>query len=441
MKKMNLKIKLTSFVNFIVFFLFLYGFKLNFIPVNSSKLSVLLLVSFTFVLISTGLHNRLILKRSVFFSAALVLSLFLISFLYPVFHKTYDFNVPYFYFIMLSEALFGAYLLWFVFFRRKTEKEFLDNLLIVLVFQSIIIAMMLFFPAFRDLIFSVTPSENLEDMNDRYGGFRGLGLSGSVTYDLAIVQSFGLIVISYLSVRYRVSSLYYVLAWLLLLLSVLVSGRTGWIGVFFSLSFFILFLNRKSVVTTISRLFFIALLLLSALYMYIYFFQYWIIEFFTLTIAPYAFELFINIFQGDGATTKSTEKLESMYFWVGENTFFWGDGFWEKSDGEGYYGETDAGIMRHLLFYGIIPSALLIFVYSYFFYSILDYSKSIVFRYFVFVVFAYVMLAHLKGNFLIGSPMGIKFIMLMLVFYVHNKIPHRNCLVPSYQDSRFSEGN
>ena len=417
MRKINAKTKVLKFVELLILFLFIYGFKLNTLPVNTSKIAVLLLLSIAVVLLSLNSNGRFFINKKIGFSIVLILLLFFVSLVFSVFHETYDFNVPYFYFILGTEAFLGAFLFFYVFLKNKSEKEFLDEILLILVFQSVIIAAMLFFSNFRDLIFSLTPSENLEDMNERYGGFRGLGLSGSVTYDLAIVQSFGLMIISYLNVKYKVNNFCYVLGWFILFLSVLVTGRTGWVGIFFSLSFLVVFGNRKFVWLSVFRIFFIASLIFSVLFTYIYFYQYWIIEYFSLTIAPYAFELFINFFQGDGVTTKSTEKLEEMYFWVGENTFLFGDGLWEKKIGGGYYGETDAGLMRHLLYYGFLPSMLLVFSYSYFFYSILKYSRSVVFRYFICLIFIYVMLAHFKGNFLIGSPMGVKFVMLMLVFY------------------------
>lgn len=54
----------------------------------------------------------------------------------------------------------------------------------------------------------------------------------------------------------------------------------------------------------------------------------------------------------------STDKLTNeMYFMPEDWTFIFGDGFYTNNDGS-YYMHTDAGVLRHILFYGILGELL-----------------------------------------------------------------------------------
>lgn len=58
----------------------------------------------------------------------------------------------------------------------------------------------------------------------------------------------------------------------------------------------------------------------------------------------------------------SSDIMMSMYFLPDENTLLIGDGKFQEDDGH-YYMHTDVGIMRHMLFYGIIGQSMGYLIY------------------------------------------------------------------------------
>ena len=102
--------------------------------------------------------------------------------------------------------------------------------------------------------------------------------------------------------------------------------------------------------------------------------------------------MFFNFFENGSIGTSSSEVLQTMYFQVSEKTFFLGDGYWINPNGFGYYMGTDAGYMRHILYYGLFPSLFLYLLYIYGFYKIACfYQKHLIInylsQYFVYTIF------------------------------------------------------
>lgn len=76
-------------------------------------------------------------------------------------------------------------------------------------------------------------------------------------------------------------------------------------------------------------------------------------------IYRWSFEPLLNYLSGKGLSSGSTDSLFNMYK-IGKpslQTFWFGDGFYTNYDG-GYYKYVDPGILRFILFWGIIPSIL-----------------------------------------------------------------------------------
>lgn len=66
----------------------------------------------------------------------------------------------------------------------------------------------------------------------------------------------------------------------------------------------------------------------------------------------WAAELLINLTEGKGTEVSSLSKLQDMYFMPSIQTILFGDGRYSGA-GEGYYMNTDAGLMRGILYFGI----------------------------------------------------------------------------------------
>lgn len=78
-------------------------------------------------------------------------------------------------------------------------------------------------------------------------------------------------------------------------------------------------------------------------------------------IYSWAFEPFLNYLSGRGFSSTSSDTLYTMYFMPSLKTMFLGDGYYTDPSGIGYYMSTDSGILRLILYWGIIPTLVLYF--------------------------------------------------------------------------------
>jgi len=401
-------------------FLFVFGFSITFLPINSSKIVLLFLVSMFILQVASNKQPSLKINRVVVYMASFLSIMFAISLLYVLAHQTMDFSIPYAYFIFLVEALLGSYLLYSLFLKNYSFEEILHILIVVSLLQALIIIGMFTLEPFRDFIFAIAGSK--DDLMERYGGFRGFGLAGSVTYDLAVFLSIGMIFITYLVSQSPKNRIFYLVSWVVIFVAVLMTGRTGWIGAFLSiLILFINIKNKNSLKSLIYIVFSIILVVLSILNILYYYFPE-VYETLFVSVVPYAFEMFINLYETGSMSTRSSNHLQTMYFDVAEKTYLLGDGYWANPNGFGYYMGTDAGYMRHMLFYGIFPS---LFLYMFYLFAFFKMSYSVKHTFNNLLLFTmlcgYYFLTHYKGDFLTGSSMNIKLFSILLVYLVVSK--------------------
>jgi hypothetical protein len=203
----------------------------------------------------------------------------------------------------------------------------------------------------------------------------------------------------------------------------LFSGRTGWLGVAIASSLY-LYLNNLYLYLLTIRGFIFKIIPISVLFAatYSYFLGPETIRVITERLIPFAFEIFINLFERGELTASSLEATQEMYFPVSESTFWFGDGRWSSLPGKsyGYYMHTDAGYMRQMLFYGVVMSVLFYSVYLVMLaHDYLYHAKAEVkgLNLVLGVLVAYFFVVHWKGAFLDGSNMNTK-----IVFVIHSII-------------------
>ncbi|MDC7771442.1 hypothetical protein POL88_21120 [Priestia megaterium] len=297
------------------------------------------------------------------------------------------------------------------------------KLLIHVIFlQAILVILMLIFPEFKDFSFSILQDDRTS-LSERYAGFRGLGYATSVTYDFSVIQSVGLLLLcaQITKIKSKKQILVSIVMFFSILVSVLVSGRTGWIGIIMAI--FLLAIQLCSSKKALQN--FLKLILISAIIIPIFSFGYMSFAPSSLKnsvsndIIPFAFEMFINLKENGNLETDSSDVLKTMYFNIDLQTFLFGDGYYvDPSDSSKYYRETDAGIMREILYYGILGSLIFYFLYIYIFVTLMvKFKRRKLNTYFVlaFLMFVYYFLVQIKGDFLLGSNMGIKVLLLIYV--------------------------
>ena len=405
-------------------FLFIYNIPFSFLPTATAKLALLFAVAFLFVK-----HNkryvRELLDSTVLAPFLLVLPLMAYALLSNIYNHTTDFTFAYTYFLFLFEYLIGA-LVVVALIAAKSDPQgridcFLKLFVAICVIQSILIFLMLFNVPFREFSFSIINSPEREEVNARYGGFRGLGYAASVTYDFAVLQSMALMFIPYLIVQAKSMKkiILLILSYFIIVGGVLVSGRTGLLGVFLSvclMAYHSLDWSSNSVLLSKNFLrssYFYLFILAFLAFSYFFFLDETIRLYLEEFVFPYAFELFINLFETGSAATRSTDNLSTMYFPIEWDTFFWGDGYYNNPYGAGFYRETDAGYMRQVLFYGVFGSLLLYLFYIALAGKILNHRLKRDYRIIFLSLILYLFIVQYKGDILMGSSFCIKIIFIL----------------------------
>lgn len=127
----------------------------------------------------------------------------------------------------------------------------------------------------------------------------------------------------------------------------------------------------------------------------------------------WAFEIFINLFSGEGLSSDSTDVMYSMYRFP-ENTSTWlfGDGRFYTADGH-YYMRTDIGFIRLIFFWGL-PCTILYYLYQLYFAKIIyRKSKEVCLKPFLLCFTLFVYLCNMKGYI-----SGDYFLLILLVFTI-----------------------
>ncbi|HDY7589854.1 hypothetical protein [Vibrio vulnificus] len=295
--------------------------------------------------------------------------------------------------------------------------------------QSLIIVFSFFIEPMREFFFSINKFEStLRDLYKRYGGFRGLGFSGAVTFDLATFLSVSFIIVQiYSSYRIEFGKRFLIYVTLpFAFLAICITGRTGFVGILLSLVLF-LFLSLKQgkyirVWYLIFGVFFVSTISINI-------FNVFKSDYPQLEKAyDYAFEIVENKVSGEGVQTDSTNRLlEMLDVDISDATYLSGDGYWLNSaNPEQYYMNVDAGYKRHLLYYGF-PMTFLVFsvfyatflYFSYKAYKIKNDTNLFMILISIIVLFAMV---QIKGDFIFGSAMNMKLLFLVLIYpYFANK--------------------
>lgn len=411
----SILMKLSLFVQTSMLFLFVFGVPFSFVSINSSKILIILLL----LLFPFWGSFRFLVHTSTFVISVFSFLLFMciLSCAYTIFHGTLDFSVGYSYLIYAVEDFLGALLFISIFSCFSNIDNLISGIYRICVLQAIIIILMLVNDSFRDFIFAITDTSATE-LFERYDGFRGTGLAGSLTYDLSVFLSVGFIFGIYLYISNISGVFYSAVTLILIFVSVLVTGRTGLIGVFFGLLF--LFHGAYRFPIRILKLLLISLFVFVAVIIFILSIDHSLHVLIYEKILPYAFE-FAYSTNSTGLSTESSDELQKMYFSISQVTFWIGDGFWFNPSNGTYYQNTDAGYMRHILFYGIFPSVLLYCFYAYLFIHVIRFNQQLSRKLMYLLLFLLFFIVHYKGDFLLGSPMNIKIFCLLILAEMINE--------------------
>lgn len=408
-------------INITLLFLFIYSFPLGGI-LNSSHLSMLLML-----LIAIMSKKILIFFKFIILSyLSIFTSLFLLLFLaYSILNTTlldqYDYtilktivnNLISYFFCILFVAIFISSNL------NKKNLLSLDLLFINILFiQSVIIIIMLVSPDIRNLIQSYIRSDEELRRMAAYDGVRGLGLSGSIAFGLAITMGFlSLILMKWISENKSTSIFFKFILFLIAFIASLSAGRTAILGYLLGCTFF---LSRKIKINSLMRflLSIIYALVIITLFIYLIDSNEYLNKIANRYI-NYAFQPILNFINTGSFSVSSLNTLNNMYFFPEKtSTWFIGDGKYTSDDGF-YYKNTDSGYMRFLLFFGLIGSFIPYLGFFVFCFFVINKSKES--RLFFSLAIIMGLIFHYKAEVIFFNVAYMKIIYIYGFYYIYKQ--------------------
>lgn len=392
----------------LLFLLYIYTIKYVFLPIDSSKLVWIIMVSMSFFVYLFNAKYRFF-CNSLFYSFKSTFVLFLFSILLiflSLFNDSSSLTIPYYAAIYAIDFVPVAVFFCYLCYTSKISP--LKLIIFVGLIQSISIFLMIILPQVKDIYGSlVSVSSSILE----YYSYRFVGLTGFANYTVGTTQIMILCIgINECIKNSRITKLecFY---FSLIFLSALFSSRSSMVvlAVFILIQFFIL-LNKKYLYTRLFPVFIVAAIVTA-------FGVYSIVSNQALLdnsfILRWALEPIINYVNSGDFSTNSSDTLSSFYFYPGDNTFYFGDWKYVNNDGS-YYHHVDAGYMRVMLFMGIIFSSVYYIIWINMNFSIMNNLRCRNTKAFVIFFIITMFVLHYKGNAFVDASSMIR----LYIFYV-----------------------
>ena len=258
-----------------------------------------------------------------------------------IIHSTYDLSYTKIIVGNIVQLFCGILITYYMYDRLKIDFLGIMKLIILAyVLQSIIQLIASFSPQLASFILHFSKAN---DLHEGSAGVRGLALSASTGWNLAL--SYGVVGILY-SCFYLIKKCdcKSIIVLVQLIFGCFFAGRTGLVGVLIGLCYLILSghpLRLFKIIWHITIIFILVVVFVCTLFP-----SY--VEYSVSSLLPFALEPIINLFEGSGLSSRSTEELIDMWNRaMNISEFFIGTGNFTAPDGA-YYLHTDVGILRNL---------------------------------------------------------------------------------------------
>lgn len=239
---------------------------------------------------------------------------------------------------------------------KDREIEIIKYIVYAGIINALFIIVMFLFAGFREFYISLLSSVDLlhvkgEDALDGLYAMRLIGLTGSATYGMAVIQ----VVMAFLFVYYIKSTrnyflLRHYLGLLLIMISAVLAGRTAFVGFIFLFIYMYMVLCKKDLIkffVTCLVLFIIFMLLAKSILpaQFYDFFEQWVLQIFV-----------------DNKSIGSVDENKAMLLAYSASDFsLFGDFKWHANElRNSYYMGTDIGWYRFVFAFGLIGTFLFI---------------------------------------------------------------------------------
>ena len=383
----------------IAVFLFIYGLKPGFLPLNSSKLVVIIFLLINILL--PPLRNSNTSTSNLLKYILLYLSFIWISLLSDFINQTYEYKLTYILFLSIVEYLLGAFLIGVTVTRYFDRHQYLFIISTAIFLQAIFILV-----SFNSIEFRAFVDSILKESGNTIHGLtnrRVRGFSHSASSGLSLIQSCGVMVSIYLIASvYKVRNVIILSVYIVaIFLSTIFVGRLGLIISSMYLLAFITInaISRnkiKSIVSMIS-IGVVSAFVISILLEIIYTDN---ISYFIDVISKWSFEIYYSYMESEELYAQSSSTLfKSMLFIPTDiKTMIIGGGKYYDSDTINAI-KSDSGYIRLLFSIGL---SAVIYYYMWFIGAtkiILKHSSTTRLYYFLFLVAIFI--SEIKEPFLL----------------------------------------
>lgn len=340
----------------ILLFLFIFSFPIiN--GINSSHIAAVIAIIAMILSKKSFYYLKIILQKKI---TIIILFFYIIMVLYSALNTTllgqYDYTMLKTIFNNIFSYVFCLIIVSIFFSSFYENAQIEKNLSITLILQSIIIIIMLISPDIRIFIQNYIRTGDEMERMAAYDGVRGLGLSGSIAFGLAITMGLlSYIFILWLSFMYHGPIVNKILLFTIVIIASLSAGRTSILAFAFGLIYIITQSKHLHLIKNIIKYIIIFSVTISIL---LFLSNNSNIEATVNRYIEYAFQPLINYIDTGSFSVSSTERLSEMYFIPEEaSTVFIGDGRYSADDGT-YYMNTDSGYLRFMLYFGLLGSII-----------------------------------------------------------------------------------
>ncbi|MGB0427569.1 MAG: hypothetical protein ACPGEC_01415 [Flavobacteriales bacterium] len=380
----------------LVLFLYMYSPVLVFLPYSPSKFMILLVVAEA-VLANNFKFTKFLVKHALLYGALIAYTIFIL-----LFHGTIDEQTAPLEQIathLIEMLVFGSLYVSNLIRRGYKFDDFVNLILQVVFIQTTFIFIQFISSEFRELM-SIYLKTKFKPTGS-FQWFRGISMSSTRLYDFSLVQSVFLVLIGFRLQNTKIKFIH-VVQIAFIILSIICSGRTGFIGVAVFLALVTLqsinngtFWSTTKAIGYSVAVILIAYNLLAVVFPSVY-------TSINTNILPWAFEFYYEFIETGELTTKSSAQLsDSHYYDLPDATLLHGDGMYFRIDGW-YYGLTDAGYMRQALYFGVPGIIISIFIYlNAALFAIQNTIKT--YRWFIPVFCLLLFVGHYKGDVFSGS--------------------------------------
>lgn len=310
-------------------------------------------IPFVYVLFHVGSIIKLSKKQGIIYSLLILLVLF--SFIYPTIHSTNDYSYVRVSFFVFRKIIVYIFLISVLVkhYKQKCNVEcFMYYFSIVQAVYVTGTIIMVFVPKIKNFWFSIFSEViDSEALLQSYGYTFRIGWQGFSGYEYTIFCTISCLFLLYLYFQKKecnFTRIQLLIPYLLCVLGNMFYGRSGLVVTIFASIIYLLAFNRsniKNILKIILLLFAFIILVYSLRNVSVFAeWYYWMSK-------P-----IINLFTTGKFNNISISTTNDMIFMPEYHTILFGDGYYVK-DGH-YYMLTDSGIMRSILFWGLLGTTI-----------------------------------------------------------------------------------